>query len=344
MRMGNEIMVPKKLTCIVIGIGSIGKRHIRNLRDILGDDINIVAYKISRKGVGILEKELGIKVFFDIDEAFAQKPDFAVIANPTSLHVEYAIKAAEYGCHLFIEKPISDRMNNIEKLRELVKKRKLITFIPYCLRFSRPILEMKKIMDAGKLGDAISVEVHVGTYLPDWHPKEDYRQRYSAKKALGGGVLLDLSHEIDYARWLFGELRIISAFVGKKSSLEIETEDTADITAESDNGVKVKLHLNYIEKPPKRFCKIVCENGEIYWDNNTKKIEITDNKTRKKEVIDVEEDDNSMYIREMEHFLGCIKNKNETMIPLDDGINTLSFILGAKEISANWNEENQDKE
>lgn len=325
----------KKLKCIIFGTGSIGKRLIRNLRAILGDRIDIIAYKTTDKDADILENELGVRLFYDIDEAFAEKPDFAIISNPTSMHAEFAIKAAEHCCDLFIEKPVSDSMKDIDKLQKIVKKKKLITFVAYCLRFSKPFMEIKKILDSKKLGKVISAEIHCGSYLPDWHPEEDYRKSCSAKKALGGGVLLDLSHEIDYAEWLFGNLKVSRAKVRKTSGLEIETEDTADIRTVSDKGAKVNIHVDYIERPAKRFCWINCGKGELYWDNHKNSIEITDRKTGRKKSIDVKEDWSIMYKREIEHFLDCIKKKKQTMIRLENGIKTLQIVIKAKKI-AGW--------
>ena len=314
------------MKCIIFGTGSIGKRHIKNLIKILGGSIDIIAYKTTKEDIEILE-ELGVRPFYNIKDAFAEKPDFAIIANPTSMHVEYSMKAAEHGCDLFIEKPVSDSMKGIEKLRQVVKKKNLITFVPYVLRFSKPLMEIKKVIDSRRMGKVLSAEVHVGSNLAERHKDWDYRTSYAANKSLGGGVSLDMSHEVDYARWLFGELEIEDAFVGKKSDLDMDADDTCDIKAKTKDGAKINIHMDYIESPPRRYCRIECEKGPIIWDRDSSKVKAG------KETIDVSEDYNEMFMREMEHFLGCVKNRKETLIPLEDGIRTLQLVLKAREIS-----------
>jgi predicted dehydrogenase len=329
-------MKPKKLRCIVFGTGSIGKRLIKNLRAILGDKIDIIAYKTSDRDSKILENELGVRLFYDLDEAFAEKPDFAIIANPTSMHVEYAIKAAEHGCDLFMEKPVSDRMKGIEKLENIVKKKKLITFVAYCLRFSEPFMEIKKILDSKKFGKVISAEVHVGANLAERHKDWDYRQSYSARRELGGGVLLDLSHEIDYARWFFGELELKEASVSKESDFEMDVEDTADLkTVAEKGGAEIDIHIDWIESPARRYCRIMCEKGEISWDKDSNKVIVKPNTGRKQEIDNSDEDYDDKFKNELCHFIDCVKKRKQTMIPLEDGIKTLQLVINAKKM-AGW--------
>ena len=325
----------KKMRCIVFGTGSIGKRLIRNLRAILGDRIDIIAYKTTDRDADILENELGANLFYDLDEAFAQKPDFAIISNPTSMHIEYAIKAAEHCCDLFIEKPVSDSMKDIEKLEKIVKKKKLITFVAYCLRFSEPFMEVKRILDSKRLGKVISAEVHVGANLAERHNDWDYRRSYSARKELGGGVLLDLSHEIDYARWFFGELELKKASVSKESDFEMDVEDTADLKTTSEQGAEINIHIDWVESPARRYCRIICKKGEISWDKDSNKVIVRQKQGRKQEIDNSKEDYDDKFRNELGHFIDCIKKRKQTMIPLEDGIKTLQLVINAKKM-AGW--------
>ena len=247
---------------LVVGYGSIGKRHVNNLTKI--KDIEILVCS-KNKNVNILKKN-GVKIFESLAEAIKEKPDVGIICNETSFHVKTAIKLAKHNCHLFIEKPLSNSLKDINVLLDLVKKKKLITMIGCDMRFHKCIQEIKKIIESGDLGKIISVRVENGSYLPDWHPGEDYRTSYASKKKLGGGVVLTLIHEIDYLYWFFGRINEVSAITGKISDLEISVEDFAAITLRFQKKIIGEVHLDYFQQPEFRNCKIIGNKGIIYWD------------------------------------------------------------------------------
>lgn len=316
---------------LVVGYGSIGKRHVNNLTKI--KDIEILVCS-KNKNVNILKKN-GVKIFESLAEAIKEKPDVGIICNETSFHVKTAIKLAKHNCHLFIEKPLSNSLKDINVLLDLVKKKKLITMIGCDMRFHKCIQEIKKIIESGDLGKIISVRVENGSYLPDWHPGEDYRTSYASKKKLGGGVVLTLIHEIDYLYWFFGRINEVSAITGKISDLEISVEDFAAITLRFQKKIIGEVHLDYFQQPEFRNCKIIGNKGIIYWDSNSNEVRHYINSKKKWITIMKYKkyQRNNQFVNELEYFFECIKNQKQTINSIEDGIYTLKISLAAKKSS-----------
>jgi predicted dehydrogenase len=319
------------LKILVVGYGSIGKRHVRNLIKIKHVEILVCT---KNKEADILKKN-GIKIFKSLAESLKEKPDIGIICNETSLHVKTAIKLAKQDCHLFIEKALSDSLKNTDTLLNLIKKKKLITIVGCDMRFHKCIQEIKKIIEHGDLGKIISVRVENGSYLPDWHTYEDYRDSFASKKKLGGGVVLTLIHEVDYLYWFFGKVNEVSAITGKFSDLEISVEDFAAILLRFQKNIIAEVHLDYFQQPEFRNCKIIGTKGIIYWDSNSN--EVRQYKNSKKKWITKLKDKNfqrnNQFVYELEHFLNCIKNHKQTINPIEDGINTLKISLAVKKSS-----------
>jgi predicted dehydrogenase len=250
---------------LVVGYGSIGKRHVENLLSISNLEV-IVCTK--RNDVGKLKKHA--KVYSTIKQCLEEKPDIGIISNETSLHVPTAIKLAEAGLDLFLEKPLSNSLNDVEKLHTIVKKKKLITQMGCNMRFHPCIKKIKSMVEQQKIGRIISVQVQNCSYLPDYHPWEDYRKGYAARKDLGGGIILTQIHEIDYMYWLFQEVENVISISGKFSDLDITTEDYVSSLLKFKNKIIGELHMDYFQRPDFRSCKIRGTKGEIYWnsDNN----------------------------------------------------------------------------
>ena len=316
---------------LVVGCGSIGRRHMRNLLA-LGEN-DIVAYDVSLECCRQAEQEYGVKAFSDMDTALAQQPDVAIICTPSSLHISCALSAAENGCHLFIEKPLSHTMDGVDELAALVKKRGLVTLVGCNMRFHPCIAKIKGLLDEGSIGRVISARVQVGQYLPDWHPWEDYRQGYSAKKALGGGIILDGIHEIDYITWLMGGVDKVFCFAGKLSSLEIDTEDTAEILLKLKSGALAEVHLDYVQRSCARACQIIGEEGTILWDINEKKVRLYTAADKKWQEYPQppDYDLNNMYTDEMKHFIACLEGEAQPVQDIAAGREALLIALAAKE-------------
>jgi len=308
---------------LIIGYGSIGKRHANNLK-VLVDNKNISICRQPGE-----EQIFGFKTFFNLNEALLGRPDAAIIAVPTSLHIPVALICAKAGVHLFIEKPLSHNLQGVDELFRLVRKNKLIVMGGCNIRFHPGMEKIKELIDGGKIGKVISVFSQAGQYLPDWRPQNDYKNSYSAKKELGGGVILDLIHEIDYQYWLFGKADAVSAMINKLSNLNIDTEDNADILIRFKNNVQSNIHLDYIQRHPQRTCQIIGEKGTIIWNyfDNFLKIFINGKETMKSYS---DFDKNDMYVREMKHFVSCLKKKSRPLIDLEQQIDVLNIATAAK--------------
>lgn len=315
---------------LVVGCGSIGQRHLQNLKKF--SDIKIVACRMEGEPEEI-ERKFDVKTVCGLDDGLAQNPDAVLITTPTSTHIPLALKAAEKGCRLFIEKPISHNLKGVDKLIKIINDKGLICMIGYNLRFHPSLRLIKNLLEKKVIGNIVSARAECGQYLPDWHPWEDYREGYSAKKSLGGGVILDLSHELDYIRWFLGEVKDVFSFLGKLSSLEIETEDVAEILLRFKTGTIGEVHLDYVQRFPSRSCQIIGEEGTILWDFNENKVRLFSAKDKKWETLykDKKYDKNQMYIDEMKHFIDCIDKKERPIVNEIDGKKVLEIVMAAKE-------------
>ncbi len=316
---------------LVSGCGSIGKRHIRNLKALKAGQI--IAHDVKIEQCHEVEREYGIKAYSELEEALAEKPDAALICTPSSLHITPALKAAANGCHLFIEKPLSHNMDGVAELIEIVNQKGLVTLVGCNMRFHPAVAITKELLDKRVIGKVICIRVQAGQYLPDWHPGEDYRQGYSARKKLGGGVILDGIHEIDYVRWFLGEASHVFCFSGKLSSLEIETEDTAEIFLNFKTGAIAEIHLDYIQRAYARSCQIIGEEGTILWDMNEGQVKCYSAANKEWQVFPQKHDYeiNQMYVEEMEHFLLCLKGKVKSVQDISSAKKALEIALAAKD-------------
>jgi len=203
------------MNVLVAGLGGIGQRHVRNLRHLFGAEVEIDAYRVRRQTPVLtsrfevvadaqLDAHYGVRSFDDLDEALARRPTAVFVCNPSSLHVPVALAAAGAGCHLFIEKPLAASWEGVDALAELVDARGLVTLVGFQMRFHPCLRQLRDLLGQSRIGSVVSVQAEIGEYLPGWHPYEDHRQMYAARRDLGGGVVLAQIHELDYIYWLFG--------------------------------------------------------------------------------------------------------------------------------------------
>ncbi len=312
---------------IVVGYGSAGKRHVENLAKIPNVKIMILTKN------KIEEKSSKIKIFNSINECIKEKPDAVIISNETSNHISYAIKFANAGINLFVEKPLSNSLKNIKKIQEIIKKKHLITQIGCQLRFHKCLKEIKSLLLKKRIGKVISAKVECGSFLPDWHQNENYKKGYSAREDLGGGVLLTCIHEIDYLYWFFGNVENVISITGQYGNLKISADDLSVGVLKFKNNIIAEFHLDYFQKPEFRSCKIIGTKGTIYWDSNSNIVKIYENEKNKwTEVLKWSKyERNLMFKQELMHFLGCIKKQKHTINPIEkDGVITLKIVLGIK--------------
>lgn len=319
---------------LVVGCGSIGKRHIRNLISISAGEI--IACDINEMKLDEVRKEFSIKVFSDIEEALNTNQFTAVfICTPPSYHVKQAFKFLKLGMHCFIEKPLSNSLEGIDDLMSVAESNKKAVFIGYTIRFSPLLRKIKKMITDGEIGKILSLKASIGYYLPYWRPKEDYRKGYGAKQALGGGIVLDASHEIDYIRYLAGEVDEVFAICRKLSSLEIDTEDFAEITMRHRNGAYSQIHLDYLQTNYRRSCEVIGDKGMFLWDVNERVLKQYSMKDKEYHAFyeGLNANGNDLYLEEVRHFFRCIKGEEVPLVDINEGKRLQEIIMKIRESS-----------
>jgi predicted dehydrogenase len=331
---------------LIMGLGGIGQRHIRNLRTLRGNDLEILAYdprpnppvltdQLKVEEGASLEKKYNLRIFPDIEPALAQKPQAAFVCNPTSLHVPAAIQAARAGCALFIEKPLSHNIERVDELINLVEKGNLAAAVGYQMRFHPCLKRLHELVQEQKVGRILSVRADVGEYLPGWHTYEDYRQGYAARQDLGGGVILSQIHEFDYLYWLLGMPRRVFAMGGHLSNLEVDVEDTADILMEcvlNGHPIPISLHQDYVQNPSKRSCEVVGDDGKILVDIRALTVDVFDGRGNSVETNSYKDfQRNRLFLDELNFFLDGMQGKQVPLVNLRDGAQSLRMALAAKE-------------
>lgn len=337
-------MTEHRLRVLFAGLGSIGQRHVRNLRALLGDDVEILAYRGRRQSPVLnpdmtvrpdanVETIYNIRSFARLDDALAERPAAVFVTNPNTLHMSVALAAARAGCHLFIEKPLSHSLDGVDELIELVERKGLVAFVAYQFRFHPGLRWVKSLLDSGRLGRVLAAHVVNGEYLPDWHPWEDYRTTHPARRELGGGCLRIQTHELDYALWLFGQPRRVYAVGGHLSRLEVDVEDAVSLLLHCEHQgrpLPVHIHLDYLQRPPQRVCEIVGDAGKVRYDYYAQTVEFWDLATRTREVLHFDKfDRNEMFLAELRHFLACIAGTERPLVDLAEGVRSLKIALAA---------------
>lgn len=324
---------------LIVGLGSVGRRHARNLPALLGQRVEIIACgsppTAAAEGrvpsVVSLPEVGGIETYHDLDAALTCQPDATFVCTPTSLHVPAAAAAAAAGSHLFIEKPVSHDLRGLDELLASVKARGLKTFVGFQFRFHPGLRDVKNLLESGAIGRILHATAHWGEYLPDWHPLEDHRQGYSARRSLGGGALLTLCHPFDYLRWMLGEARLVTSIAGSRGELGIDVEDTADSIIEFGSGAVASVHLDYLQRPATHRLEVIGTDGTIQWDNEPGGVRWYRADRRSWQSVGQPSGftRNDMFLDEVRHFMNCLAGMEEPLVSLEDGIRTLSLVLAA---------------
>lgn len=324
---------------LLTGLGSVGQRHARNLRALLGDRVELLAYRA--RGGGMVppgdspatpEAELGIRRVATLEAGLAERPDAVFVTNPTALHLAVARAAVEAGCHVFIEKPLADAWDGVEDLLAAVDRKGVVAAVGYQLRFHPGLTRLRELLDAGAIGRPLAARLEFGEYLPAWHPWEDYREGYAARRELGGGVLLTQIHDIDYACWLFGTPARVSAVGGHLSDLDVDVEDLVCATLECGRDGRVfpvELRLDYVQRPPVRHCAVLGDNGRVSLDLTAGTLACTDVSGRVISV-DVGTPRNQLFVDEVRHFLDCVAGRARPVVDARAGAESLRVALAAR--------------
>lgn len=314
---------------LIIGCGSIGTRHLRNMaclgvKDFVLCDPNGEALK--RASEGLLDPTLKT----DFNDAIKEKVNAAVIAAPSSMHLDMAVKLAKKGVHLLIEKPLSDSLLNTERLKTLVGKKRIAAMMAMCYRFHPVFLSLRDRLGRNAIGTVYHVNYYGGHYLPDWHPNADYRREYASQARLGGGVVLTSIHGLDNLRWLFGEVITAFSFVDRVGTLEMDVEDIAIAVFRMRSGVYVNWQTDFLQRANQHRMVVTGSEGTIRCDFIEGVIETYCAGSGKWEAEKVAYDVNTMYVEEMRHFLSCVEHNKSPDIDVEEGIKTLKLALEVK--------------
>jgi predicted dehydrogenase len=289
--------------CILfLGLGGAGQRHLRILREALPSTKMIGVRRTGKtpvlhpdftvKNGATLESEYEITLFDNINEAYQQDPDLVVIATPTFNHAESIIQAAENGVNILVEKPGAINTNQARAVMSAVKKNKVGFFISYQRRFHPLVSQLKNILNSHKIGNLMSIRVAISSYVPDWHPYEDFHDLYACRSDLGGGVLKTETHEIDFISWLFGIPRQIFSTYGCRGKFNIDVEDSANLLLDYDS-FSVQMSMCFMQKKQERNFKFFGQEGWVELDLITQKLVVCyyGNKNRKEYEYIVNDDE-----------------------------------------------------
>ena len=325
---------------LIAGLGSVGRRHMRNLVALGEKDIVLLR---SHRATLPDDELAGYPVETDLREALKKhKPDAVIVANPTSLHLDTAIPAAEAGCHILLEKPISYSTERLDQLEKVVKKSGSKVLVAFQFRFHPSLIKAKQLISDGEIGRVISAHVHFGEYLPAWHPWEDYRKGYAARADMGGGVVLTQCHALDYLPWLVGKVKSVWGFTAKLSDLEVDVEDTAKIGLRFESGALGSLHLDFNQQPSSHRFEVIGTKGTLKWDLSNgatriyraspESLAISTGMGIKAggewEAYPLADgwERNLMFLEQMKHFVAVVRGEVEPICTLEDGVRVMKLI------------------
>lgn len=320
---------------LIVGLGSIGKRHLRLAREFFPKaDIKVLRHQPCDY---IPEHANGC--FTTLAQAIHFAPQIAVIASPATHHIDTARALAEVGVHLLVEKPLSATTDGVAQLLKTCISQKVILLTGYNLRFLSSLQRFREMLNENVIGKVLSVRCEIGQYLPSWRPDADYRKAVSAQHTLGGGALLELSHELDYLRWIFGEVEWVKATLSRQSALEIDVEDTAHLivgfySENTGNQLVGTLNLDFIRHDTTRLCTAIGEKGSLRWNGLTGLVELFESGAKEwRELFRHQHQRDDSYLAEWRHFIDCVNEQKPPLISGEDGFKVLKIIEACRKSS-----------
>lgn len=294
---------------VVIGLGSIGKRHINNLR-IMYPQSQILG--VSSSGCVPDSTQTNVdRLSISLQEAVEFNPHFAIVASPATYHLQHTRSLLGANIPVLIEKPITADIHETEELIALVRQANVPVSVAYCLRYLPAAHIVKTVIEQNKLGSIYNIHAHVGQYLPDWRKDKNYRLSVSASIKLGGGVLLELSHELDYLQWLVGDLNYQYGILRHTKELDLEVEEIADIVLTTELGTVCSIHMDFIQKKPHRYCDFIGEKGSLHWDLVKNRVSLFLDHNEQIIFNEPAWDKNNMYFFMLNHFIERIEKQDK---------------------------------
>ncbi len=311
-------------TIAVIGLGSISNRHRGNIKKLF-PSAQVIALSSSGR---VPNKKIddADEIVLRLEDIIERKPLFVIVASPATVHKDHAEELIKNRIPVLIEKPLASNSFEASQLKRLTKQSSSPVAVGYCLRYLSSALKMKELLSKDYLGPIYNCFINVGQFLPEWRPDKDYKDSVSAKKSLGGGALLELSHELDYAQWLFGPLTLESAILRNSNELEVDVEEIADFVCSSNKGVICNIHMDFLQKSPHRSCSIIGETGRLDWNLITNTIVHTTPEGDDIIFSEPEWDRNNMYLNMVQDFMCLINGKTNSCIDVTQAELTINLI------------------
>ena len=308
----------------VIGLGNISIRHRKNLKLLFPQAELLVMSGSGRYPKGDIKECDGVAT--SIDELIKARVELVIVASPAPYHAKHSIPFIEVGIPTLIEKPVTTSIKDAEVIKRAIDLHQTPVSIGYCLRYLPSAQKLKYILEQGRIGVLHNAYIETGQYLPDWRPAQDYRDTVSAQAALGGGVLFELSHELDYTQWLLGPLHVKNSILRSSEELNLDVEDVADIVALTELGAVVTIHLDFLQRKAHRKCSFLGSLGRIEWDLLSNQLTLVTATETSVLYSDPTWDKNQMYLAMLKDFVQMIEKKKDTCIGFNEAMSTISLI------------------
>ncbi|MBX3625486.1 MAG: Gfo/Idh/MocA family oxidoreductase [Rhizobacter sp.] len=320
------------MRALVIGTGSIGRRHMASLSSLV-PQVRFDILREAGRSASVEGLPGEVSVSSTLDQALDKRPALMVVASPSSMHLRPLLAAIERGIPFYAEKPVVTTADDVVVLRlALARSPRVPPNIVGCnLRFLPSLQRLKSLVTRGELGRVVRAGFEAGQWLPDWRPQQDYRRSYSASRALGGGVLFDLIHEIDAARWLLGDFPVVQAAATRASGLEIETEDCATLLLSRSAGPLATVQLDYVSRRPVRRYMVVGDAASAEWDLPRKSLTLSG--PEGVQALDLPADAFDVprtYPAAMRELLDAVAQDRPTSQPLEEGLKALELVMRAR--------------
>jgi predicted dehydrogenase len=319
------------MRALIIGYGSIGQRHARNFSVLMPDTEIVVLRRDSSQAVQ------GAVVVSDLRMALGMRPDLAILATPSAAHIDVLVDLILEGIPTYVEKPVVTTSKDVARVREAMVTRPDPGHVTgFNLRLLPSLQLAQDMVRRGVLGELARASFTAGQWLPDWRKTADFRQSYSTRKSDGGGVIFDLSHELDSARFLLGEVCLHHCSTMHLFSLGIEAESAATIVGRADRGSLVSVNVDYVARRPNRRYELVGDEASLVWDWATRRLEChspagIEVVTERPEDFDVP----ATYITALSAFVeGVVARNGMSLQSLEDGLRSTELAIAANKLGA----------
>lgn len=308
----------------IIGFGSIGQRHFAVIKNKFPNIEPIIVRSNQKKE----DKNINCKIVYSLEDAINLNIQAAIIASPATFHIEQAIVLASSNIHLLIEKPLSHNLDKVDNLEKIIQKNNLVCKVGYTLRNDPNLILFKHYFDSHDIGKVLDVSITASSYLPYWRPNQNYKDSVSAKKSLGGGVILELSHELDYLQWIFGAPQNMASIIYNSNTLDIDTEDSVRVIMNSNKNYPISLFMNFCSHKNQRTCEVLTSKGILYLDLLNQQVLWSEN-NKKPVILKKKFDRNIIFEKQLENFFEAINTnlvKENTLSSARSVLKTINLI------------------